>query len=213
MDRQGLRFELLQHDLQLAFGNGPGDLIGDDVRDADACDGGIDRGLRRVDVEATRRTHGQGGAAALAWKNARGIAVQRREGDAGEVDEIGKLLRHTVPGEVFRASDDNAAHSADPGGYHAAVGQGTDPHRHVDVVLRKIDVPVGQRHPDVDVRVRLQEVVDDPEHMEATEGGGRCKYELAGGCIVFTRRDRPGGGYVGGNTFRRTEKGGSRLRQ
>ena len=35
------------------------------------ADGGIDRGLRRVDVEATRRAHGQAGAAALARKNPR----------------------------------------------------------------------------------------------------------------------------------------------
>src|SRR3984957_4011659 len=196
MDRQGLRFELLQHDLQLAFGNGSGDLIGDDVRDADACDGGVDRGFSRVDVEAARWAHGLAGAASLAREDPGRIAVQRGEGDAGEVDEIGKLLRHAVPGEVFRTSDDDAAYGADPGGYHAAVGQRADPPRPVDVVLRKIDVPVGQRHPDVDVRVGLQEVVDDPEHMEAAEGDRRREDELAPGRSVFSGCERFRGGNV-----------------
>ena len=51
----------------------------------------------------------------------------------------------------------------------AAVRKRADPNRNVDVLLNRVDDPVGQHEPQTDFRIRIQEFYREWEEMRMTE--------------------------------------------
>ena len=73
-----------------------------------------------------------------------------------------------------------------------AVGQRSDPERHVDVIFGQAEDPIDQDEADIDVGIGLQELGQDRDEIYAPEVDGSRDDELAGRLRVFA-----GGGAVG----------------
>ena len=113
--------------------------------------------------------------------------MQALKGDAIMHAEFARTLRRTARSKIGRAAADNAANCADPACDQAAVGQGADPHREIDMLLQQVDHAVGQNHPDVDVRVGLEELHHDRKDVQTAEDDGRGDDQIAFRRAVFAR--------------------------
>ena len=83
--------------------------------------------------------------------------------------KLGRAFGHTTRGEIGRAPANHMAHSTDPGGDKAAVGQWADPNGEIDMLFQKIDCPICEHQPDIDVAIGLEECCDYRQHMQAAE--------------------------------------------
>ena len=81
-------------------------------------------------------------------------------------------------GELGAAAQDGA-HGSYPGRDHPTVGQLSDAHRHIDMVVHEADHPVAKHQPDVDLRKESQELRDDRQNMQAAEECRRRQHQLA----------------------------------
>src|SRR5262249_45664149 len=68
----------------------------------------------------------------------------------------------------------------------AAVGQRADPHCNVDSLLVQVHDAVSEHNSDVDVRIRLEKLGDDRQHVQAPEYNGRREDKIAARHDIFS---------------------------
>src|SRR5262245_45778364 len=91
-----------------------------------------------------------GSSAAEHPRLGRGLALER---DAIVRLKVVRNFRHPSLREICGTAANHAANHADATGDEAAVGEIADPHRQIDAVLQEIDYVVGEKEPDIDLRV------------------------------------------------------------
>src|SRR5215475_935750 len=87
--------------------------------------------------------------------------------------EVGRCLRPAMRSEIGGAGDNDPVYVPDPNRDHGAIGQVSDAHGHVDVIIDEVDVSVREEHPDIDLGERGDEIVHHGKHMQSAEND-RC---------------------------------------
>ena len=79
----------------------------------------------------------------------------------------------------MRTCANDGPHRTDIGGDHGAVRQPADPHGHVDVIVKQVQVPVRQQEPNIDLRMGGEEFDDDRQNVQPAEEYRSCQGQFA----------------------------------
>ena len=103
--------------------------------------------------------------------------------------EIVGRRRNPARGQIGGACADHAPDRTQTGGDQAAVRQGGDSKRDVDLIVQKMSDPVGQHETDRDLREGREEIRDHGQDMQPAEHGRRGDHQISLGLRIL-----PGGG-------------------
>ncbi len=89
--------------------------------------------------------------------------------------------------EICRAAADDMVDRPDAGRNEAAVGQVTDTDGEINIVFVQVDHAIGQRDPDVDIRVGFEKFDRDRQDVYAAEHDRRSDRQVSSRSDIFAR--------------------------
>nr|GEU28643.1 serine racemase [Tanacetum cinerariifolium] len=206
------RFLVLgQDDGQAAGSHLVGHLVRQQAADAQAAGGCRDGRIVAGDHQARMHAH-------------HGGIVHRAElpldpgrdavgGNDGMAQQVGRLLRHAVPGQVGGRRAQHAPHLAHPQCLEAGVGQVADAHGHVDAFVHQVDHAVEEIRRDVHLGIGVEEPHDARHDERFAEQHRRRHRQVTLGPGIDPGRSLVGFGNAGQNAAAVVQVAPARLGQ
>jgi hypothetical protein len=185
MHRQWLHFESVQHNGEAARSSRSFHLVRHDTSHTSACNGRLNRGLRRVHSQS--RPNGSRDFIAIPHE----LPTSRHPCliDCNAVVD-GKIVgRLGMPpsSKVFWAGASHDADGSDPSRDHAAVRKRPDTNGDVDLVFDRVQDPMAEQEAQGDIRVNVEELTGEWEQVEMPEAPWRRDCEVTRWSAVLAR--------------------------
>ncbi len=185
MDGERRMLAVAQDDPERALLDLLSHVIGEHARDAVARHRRGDRRPDGVDDEARRELHDERNRGMSHRREAPGVQPKVRHRDDLMLDEIGRFVDAGMFGEVPWRRGDDPPDFANGDRDERRVGQMRDAQCDVNAFVDQAHRPVEQLQADGDLRIALDEVVEDGAQHILTGGDRRCDREQAAGRRAF----------------------------